>query len=41
MGSIKQSTVTKYRKSKTVKDKKGHLRCKTCGAFISGRGKKK
>ena len=32
---------TKYRKSKTKKDSNGHIRCKTCGAFISGRGKKK
>lgn len=30
-----------YRKSQTTKDKQGRIHCKTCGAFISGRGKKK
>ena len=43
MGTIKQTKnrTTKYRKSQTTKDKSGRLHCKTCGAFISGRGKKK
>ena len=36
MGRIKQTTKTKYRKSKT---KPSH--CPTCGAFVSKRGKKK
>ena len=43
MGTIKQ-TITKkykYRKSKTTTDKNGRKHCKTCGAFLSGRGKKK
>lgn len=40
---IKQTVTTKskYRKSKTTTDSNGHKRCKSCGAFISGRGKKK
>lgn len=41
MGKITIKRVKKYRKSKTTKDKNGKLHCKTCGAFISGRGKKK
>ena len=43
MGKIKQTKTIekKYRKSQTTKDKNGKLHCKTCGAFISGRGKKK
>lgn len=41
MGKIKLTHTVKYRKSKTKKDSKGRRRCKTCGAFISGRGKKK
>ena len=41
MGKIKQTTTRKYRKSQTTKDKSGRIHCKTCGAFISGRGKKK
>lgn len=34
-------TVRKIRKSKTNTDSNGRARCKTCGAFISKRGKKK
>jgi len=43
MGKIKQTTKTtkKFRKSKTYKDSKGQIHCKECGAYISGRGKKK
>lgn len=41
MGKIKQTYKVKYRKSKTTKDKNGRIHCKSCGAFISGRGKKK
>lgn len=43
MGKIRisKTKIRKYRKSKTTKDKNGKLHCKTCGAFISGRGKKK
>ncbi len=41
MGTIKQTTKRKYRKSQTKKDKNGKLHCKMCGAFISGRGKSK
>ena len=43
MGKIKLTRIrtTKYRKSKTYKDKRGRIHCKSCGAFISGRGKKK
>lgn len=38
---LTRTKTTKYRKSKITKDKNGNLHCKTCGAFISGRGKKK
>lgn len=36
MGTIKQTITTKkkYRKSKTVKDKKGRRRCKTCQRYL-------
>lgn len=30
----KTKTTKKYRKSKTVKDKKGRRRCKTCQRYI-------
>ncbi len=40
MGTIKIKVTKKYRKSQTTTDKNGQLHCKTCGAFISGRGKK-
>lgn len=41
MATIKQSVKKKYRKSKTTTDKSGRRHCSQCGAFISGRGKKK
>ena len=41
MGKITIKTTKKMKKSDTVKDKNGKRHCKTCGAFISGRGKKK
>lgn len=41
MGKIKQTKKVTYRKSKSVKDKNGRLHCKECGAYLSGRGKKK
>lgn len=41
MGTITIKRTRKYRKSQTIKDKHGNIHCKTCGAFISGRGKKK
>ena len=40
MGRIKIKITKTYRKSDTTTDKNGQLHCKTCGAFISGRGKK-
>lgn len=41
MGKIRIVKKTKYRKSQTTTDSNGRKRCKSCGAFISGRGKKK
>ena len=41
MGNIKQTVKKKYRKSKTTTDSSGRKHCSQCGAFISGRGKKK
>ena len=41
MGKIRLTSTKKYRKSQTTTDKNGKKHCKTCGAFISGRGKKK
>ncbi len=41
MGKIKQTIRRKYRKSNTLIDSSGRAHCKTCGAFISNRGKKK
>ena len=41
MGKITIKVTRKVRKSQTKKDKNGRVHCKTCGAFISGRGKKK
>jgi hypothetical protein len=40
MGKVKQTTRITYRKSNTV-DKNGRKHCKTCGAFIGNRGRKK
>lgn len=39
--TIKKHTKKVYRKSQMTTDKNGRKHCKTCGAFISGRGKKK
>ena len=41
MGRIKIKVTKTYRKSQTTTDSQGRKHCKTCGAFISGRGKKK
>lgn len=41
MGKIRITRTTTYRKSKTIVDKNGRRHCKTCGAYLSGRGKKK
>lgn len=41
MGSITIKRKYYYDKTKTKKDKYGRLHCKTCGAFISKKGKKK
>jgi len=41
MGKIKQTVTKKYRKSQTTTDKQGRKHCVTCGAYLSGRGKKK
>lgn len=41
MGKIKLTKTTKYRKSQTIKDKNGMLHCKSCGAFVENKGKKK
>ncbi len=41
MGKITIKVTKKVKKSDTIKDKTGRRHCKTCGAFISGRGKKK
>lgn len=41
MGKIKQTTKRKYRKSNALVDSNGRVHCKTCGAFISNRGKKR
>lgn len=34
MGRIVQKRKTKFRKSKTIKDKSGRRRCKTCGRYM-------
>lgn len=34
-------TVRKVSKSKTHTDKNGRVHCKTCGAFVGNKGKKK
>ena len=41
MGRIRQTVKRRFRKSNTLLDSKGRRHCKTCGAFISGRGKGK
>lgn len=42
MGKIKQ-TVTRQvvRKSQTTTDRQGKMHCKTCGAYIGNKGRKK
>ena len=32
--TVRRTTKTRYRKSKTTKTKKGHRRCNTCGRFM-------
>ena len=34
MGKIKQTTIRKFRKSKTTKGKNGKRRCKSCGRYM-------
>lgn len=41
MGTIRISQRKVVRKSKTTKDKNGRLHCKSCGAFLGNRGRKK
>ena len=43
MGKIKQVVKTRQiiRKSQTTTDKNGRKHCKTCGAYIGNKGKKK
>lgn len=41
MGKITIKRTRYISKSKITTDKNGRKHCKTCGAFISGRGKKK
>lgn len=40
MGTIRQTTTYKFRKSK-LKDSKGRKRCPLCGKFIGNGGKSK
>lgn len=39
--TIKHTTKQTYRKSDTTTDKNGRKHCKTCGAYIGNKGKKK
>lgn len=41
MGRIIQTTRRTYRKSQSTVDKNGRVHCKTCGAFIGNKGRKK
>lgn len=41
MGKIKQTTVKRTLKTRTRVDSQGRVHCKTCGAFIGNKGKKK
>lgn len=41
MGRVKIKVTTTYRKSDTTTDKNGRKHCKTCGAYIGNKGKKK
>ena len=39
--SSRTKTTRKVRKSKTTLDKNGRVHCKSCGAFLGNRGRKK
>lgn len=39
--TIRQTTKVTYRKSQTTTDRNGRKHCKTCGAFIGNKGRKK
>lgn len=41
MGKIKQTVRRTIRKSQSTIDKNGRLHCKTCGAFVGKKGRKK
>lgn len=41
MGKIKQTTTRVVRKSQTTIDRQGKMHCKTCGAYIGNKGRKK
>ena len=41
MGRIIQTTTRTVRKSQTTTDKKGRVHCKTCGAYVGNKGRKK
>ena len=41
MGKIKITHKVTYRKSDTTTDKQGRKHCKTCGAYIGNKGRKK
>lgn len=38
---IKQTTKRTYRKSQATTDSTGRVHCKTCGAFLGNKGKKR
>ena len=41
MGRIKQTKTQTIRKSQTTTDRQGRKHCKTCGAYVGNKGKKK
>jgi len=41
MGRIKQTKIQTIRKSQTTTDSQGRKHCKTCGAYVGNKGKKK
>ncbi len=41
MGKIVQKTTRYVKKSQTTTDKKGRVHCKTCGAYVGNKGRKK
>ena len=41
MGRIKQTITRTVRKSQTTTDKNGRVHCKTCGAYVGNKGRKK